>query len=51
MVSDGLVMVQVSTFWQTVIKGLVIFPAVVIDQTQLRVQARVALQQQVALRQ
>jgi erythritol transport system permease protein len=32
--NDGLVSVGVSTFWQVVIKGLVIIVAVVIDQTQ-----------------
>ncbi len=32
--SDGLVMVGVSTFWQTVIKGLVIVLAVMLDQGQ-----------------
>ncbi len=47
--SDGLVMMGVSSFWQTVIKGLVIIAAVVIDQAQQRVQARVALQQQAAI--
>lgn len=47
--SDGLVMMGVSSFWQTVIKGLVIIAAVVIDQAQERVQARVALQQQAAI--
>lgn len=47
--SDGLVMMGVSSFWQTVIKGLVIIAAVVIDQAQQRVQARVALQAQAAL--
>ncbi|MBG6147834.1 MULTISPECIES: ABC transporter permease [Roseibium] len=44
--SDGLVMMGVSSFWQTVIKGLVIIAAVVVDQAQQRLQARVALQQQ-----
>jgi erythritol transport system permease protein len=34
---DGLVIVGVSTFWQTVIKGAVIVLAVVIDQAQQRV--------------
>ncbi|MCV2394209.1 ABC transporter permease [Actinotalea sp. M2MS4P-6] len=34
--SDGLVMVGVSTFWQTVIKGLVIVLAVMLDQGQQR---------------
>ena len=47
--SDGLVMMGVSAFWQTVIKGLVIIAAVVIDQAQQRVQSRVALQAQAAL--
>lgn len=47
--SDGLVMMGVSSFWQTVIKGLVIIAAVVIDQAQQKVQARVALQAQAAL--
>lgn len=46
--SDGLVMMGVSSFWQTVIKGLVIIAAVVIDQAQSRLQARVALQQEAA---
>ncbi len=43
--SDGLVMMGVSTFWQMVIKGLVIIFAVVIDQAQRRLQQRVALMQ------
>jgi erythritol transport system permease protein len=47
--SDGLIMMGVSSFWQTVIKGLVIIMAVVIDQAQSRLQARVALQQEAAL--
>ncbi|WP_288349546.1 ABC transporter permease [uncultured Thalassospira sp.] len=47
--SDGLVMMGVSSFWQTVIKGLVIIAAVVVDQAQQRLQAKVALQQQAAL--
>ncbi|MCR8726139.1 ABC transporter permease [Frigidibacter sp. ROC022] len=46
--SDGLVMMGVSSFWQTVIKGLVIIAAVVIDQAQQKLQARVVLQQQAA---
>lgn len=41
--SDGLIMMGVSSFWQMVIKGLVIVAAVVIDQAQSRIQARVAL--------
>ena len=47
--SDGLVMMGVSSFWQTVIKGLVIIAAVVVDQAQQRLQSRVVLQQQAAL--
>ncbi len=46
--SDGLVMMGVSSFWQMVIKGLVIVAAVVIDQAQSRLQARVALAQEAA---
>ncbi|SOC03709.1 erythritol transport system permease protein [Rhodobacter sp. JA431] len=46
--ADGLVMMGVSSFWQTVIKGLVIVAAVVIDQAQSKLQARVALQQEAA---
>ncbi len=44
--SDGMVMMGVSAFWQTVIKGLVIITAVVIDQMQHRMQQRFALRQQ-----
>ena len=43
---DGLVMVGVSSFWQQVIKGVVIVLAVIIDQMQARMQARIALQKQ-----
>jgi erythritol transport system permease protein len=46
--SDGLIMMGVSSFWQTVIKGIVIIVAVVIDQAQSRLQARVALAQEAA---
>ncbi|MGV8985902.1 MAG: ABC transporter permease [Cypionkella sp.] len=46
---DGLIMMGVSSFWQTVIKGLVIIAAVVIDQAQNRLQTRVALQQEAAV--
>jgi ribose/xylose/arabinose/galactoside ABC-type transport system permease subunit len=38
--SDGLVMLGVSEFWQNVIKGLVILAAVILDQTQQRINAR-----------
>jgi erythritol transport system permease protein len=41
--SDGLVMMGVSSFWQMVVKGLVIIIAVVVDQAQRRLQQRVAL--------
>jgi erythritol transport system permease protein len=43
--SDGLVMMGISSFWQTVIKGLVIIAAVVVDQAQRRLQQRVAVMQ------
>lgn len=43
--SDGLVMMGVSSFWQMVIKGLVIIVAVVIDQAQRRLEQRVTLMQ------
>jgi erythritol transport system permease protein len=46
--SDGLVMQGVSSFWQMVIKGLVIIAAVVLDQVQQRMHHRLALQAQVA---
>lgn len=41
--SDGLVLVGVSTFWQLVVKGAVIVLAVVLDQAQERLQARITL--------
>ena len=44
--SDGLIMVGVSDFWQTVIKGVVIVLAVALDQFQARMQASAALQQE-----
>src|SRR5215218_8054357 len=47
--SDGLVMMGVSSFWQMVIKGLVIIIAVVVDQAQRRLQQRVALRQMARL--
>jgi erythritol transport system permease protein len=43
--SDGLVMMGVSSFWQMVIKGLVIIIAVVVDQAQRKLQQRVTLMQ------
>jgi len=44
--NDGLIIVGVSSFWQTAIKGMVIILAVVIDQMQLRKQNEAALKQQ-----
>ncbi len=44
--ADGLVMLGVSSFWQMVIKGLVIIAAVVLDQLQRRTQRRMAIQAQ-----
>ncbi len=44
--NDGMVMMGVSDFWQTVIKGIVIVLAVAIDQMQARLQATAALQQE-----
>ena len=44
--NDGLVMVGVSSFWQTAIKGMVVILAVVIDQYQLRKQNEAALKEQ-----
>ncbi len=41
--SDGLVMVNVSEFWQMIVKGLVIVGAVVIDQWQQQLQKKAAL--------
>lgn len=43
-INDGLVMCGVSEFWQMVIKGLVIIIAVIIDQFQRNLQAKIALQ-------
>jgi erythritol transport system permease protein len=40
--SDGLVLVGVSSFWQLVVKGAVIVFAVVLEQAQQRLQARLA---------
>ena len=40
--SDGLVLVGVSTFWQSVVKGAVIILAVVTEQAQQRVQSRLS---------
>lgn len=46
--ADGLNMMGVSSFWQTVIKGVVIIAAVVIDQARSKLQTHVALQQEAA---
>lgn len=43
-ISDGMVMCGVSEFWQMVIKGIVIVLAVVIDQFQRNMEAKMALQ-------
>ena len=40
--ADGLVLMSVSEFWQTVIKGLVIVLAVILDQLQIRYSQRAA---------
>jgi erythritol transport system permease protein len=44
--NDGLVMVGVSSFWQTAIKGMVVIVAVIIDQYQLKKQNEAALKEQ-----
>ncbi len=43
-INDGMTMCGVSEFWQKVIRGIVIILAVVIDQTQRKLQAKMALQ-------
>ena len=43
-INDGMTMCGVSEFWQKVIRGAVIILAVVIDQTQRNLQAKMALQ-------
>jgi erythritol transport system permease protein len=43
--SNGMILLGISEFWQTVIKGLVIILAVVIDQLQHRMQQRAALRE------
>ncbi len=47
---DGLVMLGVSSFWQQVIKGAVIVFAVIIDQVQARMQEKIVLQKQQAIK-
>ena len=41
--NDGMVMMGVSEFWQTVIKGVVIIAAVIIDQVQAEIQRKSAM--------
>ncbi len=41
--NDGMVMMGVSEFWQTVIKGVVIIAAVVLDQVQAEIQRKSAM--------
>ena len=43
-INDGMTMCGVTEFWQKIIRGLVIILAVVIDQTQRNLQAKMALQ-------
>ena len=43
-INDGMTMCNVSEFWQKIIRGLVIILAVVIDQVQRNLQAKMALQ-------
>jgi len=43
-ISDGMVMCGVSEFWQMIIKGVVIILAVIVDQFQRNLQAKIALQ-------
>ena len=40
--ADGLVLVGVSTFWQSVVKGAVIILAIVLEQAQQRLQSRLS---------
>lgn len=42
--SDGMIMVGLSSFWQQIIKGIVIIIAVIIDQMQRELQRKLALQ-------
>jgi len=46
MLGDGLVILGFSSFLQNVIKGMVIIAAVFIDQSQIRLEERIALQRQ-----
>jgi ribose/xylose/arabinose/galactoside ABC-type transport system permease subunit len=42
-INDGMIMIGVSEFWQKVIKGIIIVLAVIIDQVQARLSAKMAL--------
>ena len=42
--NDGMIMIGVTSFWQMVIKGLVIVVAVIIDQFQQKLQTKLALE-------
>lgn len=44
-INDGMVMIGVSEFWQRVIKGMIIILAVIIDQFQAKLSAKMALTQ------
>lgn len=44
-INDGMIMIGVSEFWQKVIKGVIIILAVIIDQFQTRLHAKMALMQ------
>lgn len=44
-INDGMIMIGVSEFWQKVIKGIIIVLAVIIDQYQAKLQAKIALMQ------
>ena len=44
MINDGMTMCGVTEFWQKIIRGLVIIVAVIIDQFQRNLQAKMALQ-------
>ena len=41
--TDGMIMMGISSFWQLVIRGAVIIFAVVLDQTQRELQRKLAL--------
>lgn len=45
-INDGMIMIGVSNFWQMVIKGIIIVLAVIIDQFQAKIQAKIALSQE-----